>query len=88
VPEEIRPLVGNYWFAQAQADFKVFFENGTLALNDPLAKTIVKLSEQSDTGLWRDEFGKNEIEFVRNDDDEVVRMLIYVNVYLNKQVEL
>ena len=88
VPEEIRPLVGNYWFAQAQTDFKVFYENGTLVLNDPLAKTIVKLPEQTDTGLWKDEFGKNEIEFIRNDDEEVVRMLIYVNVYLNKQVEL
>ncbi|MCY1723542.1 transglutaminase-like domain-containing protein [Prolixibacteraceae bacterium Z1-6] len=84
VPEEFKPLVGNYWFAQAQADFKVSYQDGVLALHDPLAKTIVKLPEQTDTGLWKDEFGTNELEFVRNENDEVIRMLIYVNVYLTK----
>jgi len=84
VPEEIEPLLGNYWFAQAQADFKVLYENGTLALHDPLAKKVVKLPIQTEAGRWKDEFNQNEIEFVRNDNDEVVRMLVYKNVLLKK----
>ncbi|WP_340113729.1 transglutaminase-like domain-containing protein [Maribellus mangrovi] len=88
VPEEIRPLVGNYWFAQAQADFKVFYENGLLKIKDPLAQKVISLPEKNAAGLWMDEFGKNEIEFLRNEKGEVVRMLIYSNVYLKKQVEL
>jgi len=88
VPEEFMLLVGNYWLAQAQADFKVFYENGVLKINDPLAKKVISLPEQNAEGLWKDEFGKNEIEFVKNEKGEVVRMLIYSNVYMNKQVEL
>lgn len=87
VPEEFKKLVGNYWLAPAQANFKVFYENGTLALNDPLAKKVITLPEQTENGLWKDEFGKNEIEFINNDKGEVTRMLIYSNVLLKKLVE-
>ncbi|QIA07066.1 transglutaminase-like domain-containing protein [Draconibacterium halophilum] len=88
VPNEIKPLVGNYWLAQAQADFKVIYENGVLAFVNPIANETVTLTTQTNTGLWKDEVGKNEVEFVRNDKNEVVRMLIYVSVYLKKQIEL
>ena len=88
VPKEIRPLVGNYWFAQAQADFKVIYENGILAFINPLTNETVKLPKRTESGLWKDELGKNEVEFERNDANEVVRMYVYVNVYLEKQVEL
>jgi hypothetical protein len=87
VPEELKPLVGNYWFAQAQADFKVIFENGTLAVNDPLAKKVIKLPEHTENGRWKDEFDQNEVEFVRNEKGEVIRMLIYKNVLLKKLKE-
>lgn len=36
VPDEIVPLLGNYWLSQAQADFKVFYENGVLKIAIPL----------------------------------------------------
>lgn len=84
VPENLRPLVGNYRLAQAQADFKVVYADGMLAIDDPLAKQVVKLPEQNEAGLWKDEFNKNEIEFVKNDKGEVIRMLIYSNIYLKK----
>lgn len=87
VPEELKPLLGNYWLAQAQADFKVIFEDGTLAVNDPLAKKTVKLPEHTEAGLWKDEFNQNEIEFVKNEKGEVIRMLIYKNVLLSKLKE-
>jgi hypothetical protein len=88
VPDEIRPLVGNYWFAQARADFKVVYENGILAFKNPLTNETVKLPKHTESGLWKDELGKNEVEFERNDANEVVRMYVYVNVYLKKQIEL
>jgi hypothetical protein len=88
VPEEFKTLVGNYWLAQAQADFKVFYENGVLKIRDPLANQVINLPEQNPAGLWIDEFGRNKIEFVKNGKGEVERMLIYSNVYLTKQVEL
>jgi hypothetical protein len=84
VPDEIRPLVGNYWFAQARADFKVVYENGILAFKNPLTNETVKLPKHTESGLWKDELGKNEVEFERNDANEVVRMYVYVNVYLKK----
>jgi len=87
VPDELKPLLGNYWLAPAQANFKVIFENGTLALNDPLAKKVIKLPEQNSAGLWKDEFGKNEVEFVKNEKGEVTRMMIYSNVHLKKIIE-
>ena len=88
VPEEFKLILGNYWLAQAQADFKVFYDNGALAINDPLTKKIIKLPEQNEAGLWKDEFGKNEVEFEKNAEGEVVRMVIYYNVFMEKQVEL
>ncbi|WP_320111557.1 transglutaminase-like domain-containing protein [Draconibacterium orientale] len=87
VPDGIRPLVGNYWFAQARVDFKVVYENGILAFKNPLTNETVKLPKHTESGLWKDELEKNEVEFERNDANEVVRMYVYVNVYLKKQVE-
>ncbi len=88
VPQEIRPLVGNYWFAQARADFKVIHENGILAFINPLSNETIKLPEHTESGLWKDESGTNQVEFERNEVNEVVRMLVYVNIYLKKQIEL
>ncbi len=88
VPADIQPLLGNYWLAPVQAEFKVFYENGTLAINDPMAKKAIKLPEQNANGLWKDEFNKNVIGFEKNAEGEVTRMVIYSNVYMQKQVEL
>jgi hypothetical protein len=88
VPEAIKPLLGNYLFPQANVEFKVFYESETLSINDPLSKQVVKLTEQNDKGRWKDEFSKNEIEFEKNQEGEVTGMIIYSNVYMQKQVEL
>jgi hypothetical protein len=34
--------------------------------------------------LWIDEFGKNKVEFVKNEAGEVIQMMIYKNVLLTK----
>lgn len=88
VPAEIEPLLGNYWLAPVQAEFEVFYDDGVLAVNDPMAKKVIKLPEQNANGLWKDEFNKNEIGFEKNADGEVTRMMIYSNVYMKKQIEL
>ena len=84
VPENLKLLVGNYWLAPAQADFKVFYKNGVLKIRDPLANQVIDLPEQNTAGLWVDEFGKNKVEFVKNEAGEVIQMLIYKNVLLPK----
>ncbi len=88
VPANIQPLLGNYWLAAVQAEFEVFYEEGMLALNDPLAKKVVKLPEQLSGNRWKDEFNQNEIEFEKNESGEVTRMVIYSNVFLQKQNEI
>jgi len=34
--------------------------------------------------LWVDEFDKNKVDFVKNEDGEVIQMIIYKNVLLTK----
>ncbi len=84
VPEDLKLLVGNYWLVAAQADFKVFYKNGVLKINDPLGNQVIDLPEQNTAGLWVDEFGRNKVEFVKNEAGEVIQMLIYKNVLLPK----
>ncbi len=84
VPEDLKLLVGNYWLAPAQADFKVFYQNGILKINDPLANQVIELPEQNSAGLWNDELGKTKVEFVKNEAGEVIQMMIYKNVILTK----
>lgn len=88
VPDEIKPLLGYYLFPQPQTEFKVFYENGTLAINDPMAKKVVKLPECNKNGLWKDEFNKNEIEFEKNPEGEITGLIIYSNVLMRKQTDL
>lgn len=88
VPEEFKRFVGIYWLAPAQADFKVFYEDGILKMYDPLAKMVIKFPKHDEDGLWIDEFNKFKIEFVKNDKEAVTRLLIYSNTYLIKLKEL
>jgi hypothetical protein len=76
VPEDLKLLVGNYWLAPAQADFKVFYKNGVLKIRDPLANQVINFPEQNTAGLWIDESGSIKIEFVKNEAGEVIQMII------------
>jgi hypothetical protein len=87
VPEEFKVLVGNYWLAPAQVDFKMFYADGILKMYDPLAKMVIKFPNQNEDGFWIDEFNIFKIEFVKNNNKEVTTMLIYSNTYLKKQKE-
>ena len=84
MPKELKPLLGNYWLAPVQAEFKVFYEDGVLKMYDPLAKMAIKFQDQNEGGFWIDEFNKFKIEFVKNDTGKIIRMLMYKNVLLTK----
>jgi transglutaminase-like putative cysteine protease len=63
VPEKFRPYLGTYSLAAMRADFTVLYKDGSLAVDDPLAKKIVKLQLPNEKGRWLDEFNKNTIFF-------------------------
>jgi len=76
VPEALRPLIGPYVFAQVGATFQVVHHDGRLAIDDPMAKTIVHLGEPDEEGWRLDEYGKNRVKFDRNPSGEVVALVI------------
>ena len=76
VPEKFRPYLGTYSLAALRVDFTVLYKNGSLAVNDPLAKKIVKLQLPNEKGRWLDEFNKNTIFFELDNRGNVESMKI------------
>jgi transglutaminase-like putative cysteine protease len=73
-PEDLRRYLGNYLFAQAQADFKVLYREGGLAIRDPLENETIRLQPPDEKGRWVDEFDKNIVTFDLDADGEVTAM--------------
>ncbi len=76
VPEKFRPYLGKYSLAALQADFTVLYKDGTLAVDDPMAKKVVKLRPPDEKGRWIDEFNKNSIFFDLDEQGNVKAMNI------------
>jgi len=76
VPENFRPYLGNYSLAALQAEFKVLYKDGGLAVDDPLAKKVIKLQSPNEEGMWVDEFNKNSIFFEKDKKGYVTTMKI------------
>jgi len=76
VPEEFRPYLGSYFLAALQAEFAVQYKDGSLAVDDPLAKKTVKLQLPDEKGRWMDEFNKNAIFFEWDGQGNVTSMII------------
>jgi len=76
VPEKFRPYLGKYSLAALQAEFTVLYKDGSLAVDDPLAKKIVKLQLPDEKGRWLDEFNKNTIFFELDNQGNVESMKI------------
>jgi hypothetical protein len=74
VPAKFRPYLGTYSLAALQAEFKVIYKNGSLAVDDPLAKKIVKLKPPNEKGMWADEFNKDSIFFEKDSNGNVTVM--------------
>ena len=76
VPEKFRPYLGKYTFAALQADFTVLYKDGSLAVDDPTEKKIIKLQLPDENRRWVDEFNKNSIFFDLDDQGNVESMNI------------
>ena len=76
VPEKFRPYLGKYLLAALQAEFTVLYKDGGLAINDPLAKKVIKLQSPNEKGKWVDEFNKNSIFFEMDNKGNVTAMKI------------
>jgi hypothetical protein len=76
VPEELAPYLGVYRFAAAQADFSVWYVNGSLAIYNPLDKETVGLQSPDEKGGWLDQYGKNTIYFVKDDGGKITALKI------------
>lgn len=76
VPASARRYLGSFLLAQQQATFEVVYEDGGLAVKDPLAKKTVKLGPPDAKGRRLDEFGKNTILFEENPEGEVRALVI------------
>jgi len=76
VPEKFRPYLGKYSLAALQAEFTVIYKDGGLAVNDPLAKKVIKLQSPNEKGRWVDEFNKNSIFFDMDNKGNVTAMKI------------
>jgi hypothetical protein len=74
VPEEFRPLVGDYNFAQANTNFQVKYYDGCLAIYNPLEKHTVRLEAPDEHGWRLDEFGKHSILFETDDSGQVTAL--------------
>ena len=76
VPEGFKALLGIYVLPQLQADFKVHYTDGSLAVDDPMAKKTIKLEPHGDNGGFIDEFGKNTMSFDLDGDGAVTALVI------------
>ena len=76
VPEKFRPYLGKYSFAALQAEFTVLYKDGTLAVDDPTVKKVIKLQLPDKNRRWVDEFNKNSIFFDLDDQGNVKAMNI------------
>lgn len=76
VPEKFRPYLGKYSFAALQAEFTVLYKDGTLAVDDPTVKKVVKLQPPDEKGRWIDEFNKNSIFFDLDEQGNIKSMNI------------
>jgi transglutaminase-like putative cysteine protease len=63
VPEKFRPYLGRYYLAAVHAEFTVQYQNGGLAVHDPLENKTIGLRPPDKEGRWVDEFNKNAVLF-------------------------
>jgi transglutaminase-like putative cysteine protease len=76
IPENMVPYIGIYELSQANADFRVFYKNGSLTIHNPLESRNIKLQPPDERGRWKDEFNKNEIMFEKDANGKVRKMII------------
>jgi transglutaminase-like putative cysteine protease len=76
VPEEMKPLLGSYFLAQANGTFVVLWDDGRLAVHDPFQNVDVHLGPPDEDGWRLDEFDKNSIRFDEDDTGAIAFLTI------------
>jgi hypothetical protein len=76
VPPYMACCLGIYELQQANAEFRVFYRNGSLFIHNPMENRDIRLQKPDDRGRWKDEFNKNEIFFEKDAGGRVVMMKI------------
>ena len=84
IPESLKPYLGTFHSMQLQSDFRIIYQNNTIAVDDPKANMIIEMQPPDESGLWNDEFGKHAIRFDKNEKGEVTAMNIYSRVELKR----
>ena len=87
VPEDLRRYLGGYFFPQANVEYEIIWDEGVLALWEPLGETTRHLSPAGDDGLWTMEDGTKEVSFLLDDDGGVITMSIDVGLECPRQEE-
>jgi hypothetical protein len=76
VPDDLKPYLGKYLFAQVNEEFTVLFHDGGLAVYDPKNKDTVGLQPPDENGGWLDEHDKNTIYFDSDADGNITALRI------------
>ncbi len=76
VPAEIVPLLGGYELPRPKAEFTVLWDDGQLAINNPLEKRIVHFDPPDEEGWRLDEYGRHSIFFEMDDNGKPVVLLL------------
>jgi len=71
IPDEFKPYIGNYYFAAANMNFKVFYKDSTLAIDDPTENAVIKIYKTEKKDRWIDQYNKNFISFLYDDSSNV-----------------
>jgi hypothetical protein len=84
-PEDIKPLLGNYYFPAVNAVFKVDYIDDNLTIYDPTENKTIKLQSPDENGGWLDEFNKNTIYFERDANGKVTALRLDAVTYFEKE---
>ena len=78
VPEKFKPYLGKYYLAAANLNIKVLYKDGTLAVDAPIEKELIKLRPTDEKNKWIDQYNKNYISFEFDEKANVTGMKIEI----------
>jgi hypothetical protein len=78
VPEKFKPYLGKYYLAAANLNIKVLYKDGTLAVDAPIEKELIKLRPTGEENKWIDQYNKNYISFEFDDKGNITGMKVEI----------
>jgi ketosteroid isomerase-like protein len=85
VPAALRPYLGTYRFAAIRADFKVLYEDGSLAVYYPTRKRVLPFKTTKEPGRFINASGKHTIWFERDDKGAVTTLFLDAGTRFRRQ---